>query len=267
MAVDRWNDAEDYEAYVGRWSRPVSEQFVDWLAIPSGRCWIDVGCGTGALSATILGRAAPAAVVGVDPSAEFVAQAASTIADPRGRFQVGSAAALPLDDDWADAVVAGLVLNFVPDLNQALAEMVRVAKPGAIIAGYVWDYAGKMELMRRFWDAAVALDPAAAAKDEGRRFPICALEPLGRAFEGAGLDGVEVRSIDVPTVFRDFDDYWSPFLTRVAPAPWYATGLDDASRNRLRERLRETLQTRADGSIHLIARAWAVRGRVHKAAP
>ena len=266
MAGDRWNDAEDYEAYVGRWSRPVAEHFVDWLAIPSGRRWVDVGCGTGALSATILGRGAPAALVGVDPSAEFVAQAASTIADPRGRFQVGSAAALPLDDDWADAVVAGLVLNFVPDLNRALGEVVRMAKPGAIIAGYVWDYAGKMELMRRFWDAAVALDPAAAEKDEGRRFPICAPEPLGRAFEAAGLGGVEVRSIDVPTVFRDFDDYWSPFLTGVAPAPGYATGLDDASRNRLRERLRATLETRADGSIHLIARAWAVRGRVQKAA-
>ncbi|MDO8484770.1 MAG: class I SAM-dependent methyltransferase [Candidatus Limnocylindrales bacterium] len=262
---DRWTGGDDYDAYVGRWSRGVAAQFVDWLEIPPARRWVDVGCGTGALAATILARAAPESVVGVDPSAAFVAHAASAIADPRARFQEGGAASLPLEDHWAAAVASGLVLNFVADLGAALREMVRVAQQRAIVAGYVWDYAGEMQLIRRFWDAAVDLDPTAAAKDEGVRFPICAPEPLRHAFEGAGLEAVEVRPIEVPTVFREFDDYWAPFLTGVGPAPGYAAGLDEASRNRLRERLRATLPTKPDGSIHLVARAWAVRGQTPEA--
>lgn len=239
----------------------MAKHFIDWLGIPPGRRWVDVGCGTGALSATALARTEPAAITGVDPSSDFVAHAAHAIVDPRARFLVGSAAALPLEAGSVDAVVSGLVLNFVPDLSAALREMARVGAPGAVIAGYVWDYAGEMQLVRRFWDAAIALDPAAAAQDEGLRFPICAPEPLARAFETAGLGDVEVRPIDVATVFRDFDDYWSPFLTGVGPAPGYATSLDEASLSALRDRLRATLPAAADGSIHLTARAWAVRGR------
>ena len=261
MAGDRWTGGDAYEAYVGRWSRPVADQFLEWLAIPADRQWVDVGCGTGALSGAILGLAAPAAVAGVDPSPEFVAHAGATLRDPRVRFALGSASALPIEDGWADAVVAGLVLNFIADLRPALDELVRVAAPGAVIGGYVWDYAGEMQLIRRFWDVAVELDPAAASQDEGVRFPICAPEPLRTSFEGAALEDVVVRSIDVPTVFRDFDDYWTPFLSGVGPAPGYAVALDEASRDALRERLRATLPIGPDGTIHLVARAWAVRGR------
>ena len=156
--------------------------------------------------------------------------------------------------------VSGLVLNFVPDPVAALREAGRTARPGATIAAYVWDYAGEMQLIRRFWDGAVALDPGAAGLDEGVRFPICAPGPLRRVFEGAGLTSVSVRAIDVPTTFATFDDYWSPFLTGVGPAPGYASALDDASRDRLREHLRTTLPVEPDGSINLVARAWAVRG-------
>jgi SAM-dependent methyltransferase len=262
VAVDRWTGGDDYEAYVGRWSRPVAEQFVEWLAIPAGGNWVDVGCGTGALSGEILRRSAPAALVGVDPSAAFVAYALATIGDPRAGFLVGSASALPVANRWADAVVAGLVLNFVPDIRAALHEMARVASPRAVVGGYVWDYADGMQLIRRFFDAAVELDPAAVAQDEGVRFPICAPGPLGDAFKSAGLERVAVRSIEVATVFSDFDDYWTPFLNGVGPARGYVVGLDEGSRAELCERLRATLPTEADGSIHLMARAWAVRGSV-----
>lgn len=265
-AGDRWSGGADYEAFVGRWSRQVAAPFIDWLEIPEGRQWIDVGCGTAALTATILAMAAPASVIGVDPSDEFVAAAASNVDDPRARFAVGNAGAIPVEDGWAGAVVSGLVLNFLPDLDGVLAEMTRVAKPGATIAAYVWDYAGGMQLIRRFWDAAVELDPTAAAQDEGVRFPVCAPEPLRRAFERGRLAKIDVRSIDVPTAFRDFDDYWSPFLTGVGPAPGYVAALDDASRFRLRERLRATLPVEVGGSIHLTARAWAVRGQTPGAA-
>ena len=142
----------------------------------------------------------------------------------------------------------------------ALAEMARVTRTGGRVAAYVWDYAGRMEPMRRFWEAAAALDPSAAALDEGRRFPICRPEPLARLFRDAGLAGVEVRPIEVPTRFRDFDDYWAPFLGGQGPAPGYAMALDEPRRAMLREELRARLPAASDGSIPLVARAWAARG-------
>jgi len=155
-------------------------------------------------------------------------------------------------------------LNFVPQPPRMLAEMARVVRPGGIVAAYVWDYAGKMELMRYFWDAAVALDDAALALDEGRRFPICQPTPLAGVFEQAGLSEVEVRPIDVATEFRDFDDYWSPFLGGQGPAPGYAVSLNEERLAELRERIRCRLPIAKDGSIQLIARAWAARGREQK---
>jgi len=154
------------------------------------------------------------------------------------------------------------VLNFVPAQARALAEMRRAVRPGGAVAVYVWDYAGQMQLMRRFWDAAVALDPAAAELDEGRRFPVCRPEPLAALFQQVGLRDVQSGTIDVPTVFRDFDDYWSPFLGGQAPAPGYCMSLPEDRRAALREHIRAGLPIRPDGSIHLIARAWAVKARV-----
>ena len=181
--------------------------------------------------------------------------------DPRVRFAVADASALPVETGSIDVVVSGLVLNFVPDIAGGLTEMRRAAASGGTVAAYVWDYAGRMDLLRRFFDAAIAVDPSAAAHDEGIRFPICSPGPLRDAFEGAGFTAVDVHPIDVPTHFRDFDDYWVPFLGGVGPASGYAVSLDPDAQAALRERLRETLPTAADGSIDLIARAWAVKGR------
>ena len=261
VAPDRWGDGDAYEAYIGRWSRPVAARFVDWLAIAPRARWVDVGCGTGALTEAILARADPASVTGVDPSAAFVEATRQRVPDARARFVVGDAASLPLQDGWAEVVASGLVLNFVRDPVLATREMIRVGMPGATVAAYVWDYAGGMQLIRRFWDAAIALDPAASSLDEGVRFPICAPQPLRLAFEAAGLADVDVAAIDVPTVFRDFDDYWSPFLRGIGPAPGYVASLDERERTALRERLRGDLPARSDGGIQLVARAWAVRGR------
>jgi SAM-dependent methyltransferase len=257
---DVWASGDAYEPYVGRWSRLVARDFVDWLEVPAGRRWLDIGCGTGALSQTILARAAPQALMGVDPSEGFIAHARRVIDDTRAEFQVGDAQSLPADNQAFDVAVAGLVINFVPDMARAAAEMVRVTRPGGTAAAYVWDYGGEMQMMRRFWDAAVAQNPAALDKDEGRRFPVCQPEPLAALFKDAGLANVEVRGIDVPTVFKDFDDYWTPFLGGQAPAPGYCMALLEDRRAALRDRVRSTLPFRDDGSIHLIARAWAVRG-------
>ena len=124
-------------------------------------------------------------------------------------------------------MVAGLVLNFVPDVEAALAEAQRVVRPTGVVAGYVWDYAAGMQLLRRFFDAAMALDPAMRAHDEGVRFPITHEGRLAEAFETAGLVDVDHRPIDVPTVFRDFDDLWAPFLRGTGPAPAYVVSLDE----------------------------------------
>jgi len=216
---DVWASGHAYEPYVGRWSRLVARQFVDWLRVPPSSDWIDVGCGTGALCEVILASASP-------------------------------------------RQVTGMVINFVPDQAKAVSEMRRATRPDGVVAAYVWDYAGAMQMMRAFWDAAMALDPNAVALDEGRRFPVCHPEPLAKLFADAGLKDVAVRAIDVPTVFKDFDDYWTPFLGGQAPAPGYCMSLSEDRRAVLRERIRAGLPVNDDGSIHLIARAWAARGTV-----
>lgn len=259
--ADTWERGSPYEQYVGRWSRRVAPQFLSWLNIPAGRRWLDVGCGTGALCAAIADGCSPASVAGVEPSEGFLRTARTNLAD-RAALQQGSATAIPLGDASVDVVVSGLVLNFVPDQRAALAEMARVTCKGGTIAAYVWDYAGKMELMRYFWDAAIELDVNAAKLDEGPRFPLCRPEALDKLYADAGLKGVAVKPIDIPTPFASFDDYWQPFLGGQGPAPAYAMSLDETARAQLRDRLRERLPTAANGSISLIARAWAARAVV-----
>lgn len=258
---DTWESGSPYELYVGRWSRKVAPEFLAWLAQPPGKKWVDLGCGTGALSAAIVDHCAPASVTGVEPSEGFLKTAKANLGNKVTLHQ-GGAAAIPLRDGSADVIVSGLVLNFVPDQRAAMAEMRRVVGRGGIIAAYVWDYAGKMELMRYFWDSAVALDPAARQMDEGLRFPLCHPKALEALFNGAGTKDVETKAIDIPTVFENFDDYWQPFLGGQGPAPSYAMALDETARNRLRERLKQQLPVGKAGSIPMLARAWAVRGVV-----
>jgi SAM-dependent methyltransferase len=255
-----WASGEAYDPYVGRWSLLVARQFLDWLAVPPGKTWLDVGCGTGALTQAILQIAAPQAVLGIDAAQGYIAFVRGKITDQRAAFQLGDAQALPVETAAYEAVVSGLALNFVPRPGQAAAEMARAARPEGIVAAYVWDYAGGMQFMRHFWNAAAALDPAAADLDEGRRFPLCNPGPLAELFQGAGLTRVEVRPIDIWTAFKDFNDYWSPFLGGQGPAPSYVMSLSEDLRTALRERIRASLPFALDGSIPLMARAWAVRG-------
>jgi ubiquinone/menaquinone biosynthesis C-methylase UbiE len=257
--IDLWRSGSGYEAYVGRWSRRVAYVFIDRLDVRPGSRWVDVGCGTGAVMQTVLMRCEPASILGVDRSETFLEVARSSIDDPRASFDVADGASIPLADDTVDAAVSGLVLNFVPDPVAMLAEMRRVTRPGGTVAIYVWDYGDGMQIMRHFWDAAIEQDPRVAATAESLRFEICKPEPLRAAFQDAGLADIEVEPIDVPTVFRDFDDYWQPFLMSTAPAPRHAMSLSDTDRANLRERIRARLPIADDGSIPLTARAWAVR--------
>jgi SAM-dependent methyltransferase len=257
---DVWASGDAYKPFVGRWSRRVAREFIEWLAPPANARWLDVGCGTAALTLTILATATPREVLGVDPSEGFIAHARRHTQGSRVGFQVGDAQALPVSDDYFDVAVSGLVLNFVPDPARAAAEMHRAVRVGGTVAAYVWDYADGMQLLRRFWDAAAALDPAACELDEGGRFPLCRREALRSLLNDVALEQTEVRAIDVPTVFKNFDDYWSPFLGGQGPAPGYCVSLPDERRARLRNHLQTTLPVASDGTIHLKARAFAVRG-------
>jgi trans-aconitate methyltransferase len=253
--VSEWSSGGIYESYVGRWSRLVATEFVGWLEKPAGLRWLDVGCGTGALTSTILRTADPAAVLGVDPSDGFVEYARQTIHDERVSFDVRSAAELP--DGPFDAVVSGLVLNFVPERVEALRRMREI---GSTVAVYVWDYAGGMQLMRYFFDAMTEVRPQDRDHDEGRRFSFCTPEGLDELFTTAGFTTVRTREIVVPTEFASFDDYWNPFLGGQGVAPAYLRSLAEADQVELREAVRARLPIEANGSIKLTARAWAAIG-------
>lgn len=260
MAADLWDDSTAYESYVGRWSRLIAAPFVRSLDVRPGGAWLDCGCGTGALTRVVLANAKPRLVMGCDRSPAYIAFASAQTAGGRAQFVTAELSSLPQTDGGFDAVVSGLLLNFLPAPLDGLAAMAARARRGGVVAAYVWDYAEGMQMMRVFWDAAGALDPAARELDEGVRFPLCQPEPLQQLFERAGLRDIRVQAIETATVFRDFDDYWTPFLGGQGPAPGYAMSLSAERRERLRDAIRSHLPVAPDGTISLTARAWAARG-------
>lgn len=256
---DNWQNGDAYERFIGRWSSRVATEFLDWLELPGGLRWVDVGCGTGALSEAILDTQVPTSVVGVEPSAGFVRAARARLGD-RATVHEAPAEKLPLPDGAADVVVSGLVLNFISDLPAALAEMKRVAQ-GGIVAAYVWDYTGGMQMLSLFWDAADEVDPDGTPA-EARRFPLCHPDALTAAFVGAGLDDPEVVALDIPTLFPSFEDLWNPFLGGQGAGPSYLVALDAEKQAAIRESLRRRVPIDEHGSISLTARAWAIRATV-----
>ncbi|MFG2287136.1 class I SAM-dependent methyltransferase [Streptomyces sp. NPDC048595] len=257
---DVWAAGAAYERYMGRWSRLAAEEFVTWLSCPDDLRWLDVGCGTGALSAVVTARCRPRTVLGIDRSEGFVGAARAAV-PASAHCVVADAMSLPVRDGTWDVAVSGLTLNFLPEPTAAVGGMVRAVRTGGLVAAYVWDYAEGMGFLRRFWDAAIEVDPSAAALDEGRRFPVCRAEGLSEMWAAAGLVDVSTAPIEVPTVFADFADLWEPFLAGQGPAPGYVASLAPAHRDRVRDALSALVPTGPDGSLALTARAWAVRGR------
>lgn len=258
---EAWGSGIAYDRFMGRWSALIAQKFLSWLAVPPARGWLDVGCGTGSLTRLILERYQPKEIISIDSSADFISHAQRSITDPAVHFRVGLAQSLPVDPNTIDAAVSGLVLNFVPQTEAAVSEMLRVTKPGGRIGIFVWDYADGMQMLRYFWDAVAVLDKNSNEFDEGTRFPICREGGLESLVREAGLQQVEAAPIEIETVFQDFNDYWGPFLGRIGAAPHYTMGLDQEDREKLEARLRELLPVGEDGSISLVARAWAVKGR------
>lgn len=260
---DQWAGGSIYEAFMGRWSRRLAPRFVSWLDIQSGAHWLDVGCGTGALTSAICGYADPASVLGCDPAEPFIEYARRHSSDPRISFVVAGAGSLPDRVNGFESVTSLLALNFFPDPEAAIREMRSIAAPQGVVSACVWDYADGMEFLRRFWDAAAALDPTARTLDEGTRFPLCHVDALVGLFRAGGLVDVRCEPIEIPTEFAHFEDYWRPFLGGTGPAPSYLASLDMDRGATLAQRLEQTLPRGPEGSITLTARAWAVRGSAH----
>ena len=257
--ADGWLTGDAYETYMGRWSRPLARKFVEWLDAKPLANWLEVGCGTGALTSAISDLCRPASIVACDPSRPFIEYARKSFPDARASFVIADAEALPTRDGGFDAIVSGLVLNFVPDVERALSSMRERLRQGGTVAAYVWDYADGLEFLRLFWDEAVTLDPRATAFDEGQRFPLCRPAALTSLFRAARLVQVETHPLEIPTDFATFDDYWTPFLQGTGPAPSYVASLAPANRESLRTGLKRRLQIEGDGRIRLRARAWAAR--------
>jgi len=261
MRTGKWTSGAAYDQWMGRWSRLLAHEFLNWLSLPSDLRWLDVCCGSGVLTEAIVDRCAPARVAGIDASPQQIEFARAHRLRAAVSFETGDAMALPFTDSSFDVAVCGLGLNYVSEPERALQEMSRVTIPGGVIAVYVWDYAEGARFLRQFWDAAAAVDREALAYDQGGRFPLCNHEALRKLFEDACMKQVKVRALDVITRFTSFDDYWQPFLTGQGSAPSYLATRDELTRSAIRERLRDSLTTDLEGAIELPARAWAVSGR------
>lgn len=259
-AREHWAAGEHYEDFMGRWSRQLAPKFLSWLQIPTGAHWLDVGCGTGALTNAICALASPASVVGCDPSEAFIEHARRRSNDARVTFVHSGVGALPRHADGYGSVTSLLALNFFPDVEASIVEMRDLAVRGGTVSACVWDYAGRMDFLRLFWDAAIEVDANARGLDEGRRFPICHPQALVALFRRGGLHQVSCEPLEIPTPYASFDEFWDSFLGGTGPAPSYVASLSAAARERLARKLKETVPLQSDGSIDLIARAWAVRG-------
>jgi SAM-dependent methyltransferase len=264
-AADPWSNGQDYEQYVGRWSNAVAREFVPWLGADEGGSWLDVGCGTGALTDAILRQAEPTRLHGIDRSEPYLELARLRLSGTIASFETGDA--MTLDDGATtenptayDVVCSGLVLNFLTGAATSLGQQVNLTTPGGIVGAYVWDYAIGMHLIRLFWEAAMDRDPSAQERAESALFADWQPNRLERMFTDAGLTGIESREIVVPTVFHSFDDVWAPFLGGQGPAPVYLRSIGPEAAQEVRGFLERRVPVADDGSVSLTARAWAVKG-------
>jgi SAM-dependent methyltransferase len=256
--------SDGYELYMGRWSRLLVPSYAAFVGVKDGQRILDVGTGTGAVALTLAATLPRSEIVGVDPSAAFVAHATKNARSTRVKFDVGDAQALRYGAASFDQAMALLVVNFIPDHGKAVAEMKRVTRPGGVVSACVWDYGDGMESLRLFWDEAVALDAAAAAKHE-RNMKLSRKGELGALWQQAGLADVREAPLVVDQAFSSFGDYWAPFLKGTGPGGAYVASLSDERRQQLEAHLRrQLLGRRPDGPFTLKARAWCVRGQVPK---
>jgi SAM-dependent methyltransferase len=255
----------EYERFMGRWSGLLAPDYIAFAGVKNGDRILDVGTGTGSLASTLETTMTSSEIVGVDPSAGFISYAKKNAKSGHTRFEVGDAQALRFQDASFDQTMALLVMNFVPDHNKAIGEMRRVTRPQGVASACVWDYNEGMQMLRFFWDEAVALDPAIEPKDE-RHMKLSREGQLGELWKRAGLVNVQEKPVAIDQAYASFDDYWGSFLRGAGPGGAYVVSLSEERRRQLEARMRKRLLgNREDGPFVLKARAWCVRGEVPKA--
>jgi ubiquinone/menaquinone biosynthesis C-methylase UbiE len=251
-------DGKAYEQRMGRWSRPVGEAFLDWLAVPPGLRWLDVGCGNGAFTEVLIARRAPQAVTGIDPSEGQLAYARTRPGAEAAQFRIGDAQSLPFADDSFDAAAMALVISFLADPVKAAAEMARVVRSGGLVAAYMWDIPGGGLPVQPIYAAlqslGIGLPPAPGAAVSQRH-------ALQEVWEKAGLQSIDTRVIRIPIVYSDFEEFWESNTAPVGPNAQLLRDLSPDAKEQLRKRLRETLPAAPDGRIAFEAFANAVKGR------
>jgi SAM-dependent methyltransferase len=254
-----------YERFMGRWSRLLAPGFISFAGVKDGQRVLDVGTGTGSVASAVEASMPKSEIVGIDPSAGFIAFAQKNAKSTRARFEVGDAQALKFNDASFDHTLALLVMNFIPDHTKAIAEMRRVTRAQGIVSACVWDYDAGMQMLRFFWDEAIALDPAIEPKDE-RHMKLSRQGQLGELWRKAGLVNVQEAPLTIDQAYASFDDYWGSFTKGAGPGGAYVVSLSQDRRQQLEARMRKRLLgDRQDGPFTLKARAWCVRGEVSKA--
>ena len=255
----------DYERFMGRWSRQLAREYIAFAHVKNGDRVLDVGTGTGSLASVLEATMTSSEIVGVDPSEGFISYAKKNAKSGRTHFETGDAQALRFLDSSFDQTMALLVMNFIPDHSKAIGEMRRVTRPQGVVSACVWDYDAGMQMLRFFWDEAVALDPAIEPKDE-RHMKLSREGQLGELWNSAGLVNVQQKPVSIDQAYESFDDYWGPFLKGAGPGGAYVVSLSDERRRELETRIRKRLLgNRENGPFVLKARAWCVRGEVSKA--
>jgi ubiquinone/menaquinone biosynthesis C-methylase UbiE len=254
----------EYERFMGRWSRLLAAKYIPFAGVKNGERILDVGTGTGSLASALEATVPSSEIVGVDPSEGFIGYAKKNAKSARAHFEVGDAQALRFQDASFDQTMALLVMNFIPDHNRAIAEMRRVTRPNGVVSACVWDYNSGMQMLRFFWDEAVAMDPAIEPKDE-RHMKLSREGQLAELWKRSGLVNVEEKPLEIDQAYASFDDYWGSFLRGAGPGGAYVVSLSDERRRQLEARMRKRLLgNREDGPFVLKARAWCVRGEAAK---
>ena len=260
MAEDtqRFSDGTAYEQFMGRWTRAVGTIFLDWLAPPTDARWLDIGCGTGVFTDLIVSTCSPAKVVAIDPSEPQIELARKKPIAQRADFRVADAQTLPFSDGAFGVVVSALVINFIPNRDQALAEMCRVCHPGGVIAGYVWDFAAQRSPNSpiRFGLNQVGAKPPPVPGTEDSR-----LEGLTSLFAGGKLTDIATRTVDVTISFPDFNDFWRSQTPSYIPMGKMIEALTETDREKVIESVRAKLPIGPDGRVTCSARANAIKAR------
>ena len=254
-----FTDGEAYERLMGRWSRLVGETFLDWLDVPNGLRWLDVGCGNGAFTEELIAQCGPDTVTAIDPSDDQLAYARTQLGAKTANFQVGDAQKLPFPDGSFDVAIMALVISFVPDPDKAAAEMARVVRPGGWVATYMWDIPGGGAPTDPVY---VALESMGMTSVRPANPVVSRREALQDLWEKAGLKSIDTRVIRIPVVYSDFDDFWDSNTVLIGPQGKLIAGMSTSEREQLRTGLRDRLPAASDGRILYKSFANAVKGRV-----